>query len=140
MKDGEIVINGITTSYTKFGAAMGEGFLDALSEPLTPKAYIENSSRLEDGKRVVVGTVRFESRTLNLDFTITGSSEADFKAKKKAFLAEMYKGEVSINVPILGETYHLTYKGKGSTYALSPARNFCHMVLKFEEPNPSDRV
>ena len=37
--------------YDTFGVRMGDGFLDALTEPLTLKENIENESRLEHGKR-----------------------------------------------------------------------------------------
>lgn len=70
--------------YDTFGVRMGDGFLDALTEPLTLKENIENESRLEHGKRIIVdANPKIASRELLLDFTITGSSKEDFLQKKK---------------------------------------------------------
>lgn len=33
-----------------FGVRMGDGFLDAICSPLPLKEFVENTSRLEDGK------------------------------------------------------------------------------------------
>lgn len=138
----ELRINGSSTVYKDYGVRMGEGFLDALTEPLSLKENIENESRLEHGKRVIVEeTPKFSSREVILDFTICGKTPSDFLTKKNAFLALMYKGEVTIQVPQESEdVYHLIYRGKGSEYSMNTLRTFCHMMLKFEEPNPGNRV
>ncbi len=138
----ELRINGSSTVYQDYGVRMGDGFLDALTEPLSLKENIENESRLEHGKRIVVEeTPKFQSREVILDFTIAGNTPADFRAKKKAFLAMMYQGVVTIQVPQESEdVYHLIYRGKGSEYSMNAQRTFCHMMLKFEEPNPSFRT
>lgn len=140
---GDIRINGSSTVYEDWGVNMGEGFIDALTEPLTPKEYIENESRLEHGKRVVVSAddIKFASREVLLDFTIEGKDKADFLKKKNLFLAAMYKGSVTIQVPAESEdVYHLIYRGKGSEYGMNALRTFCHMILKFEEPDPTHRT
>lgn len=138
----ELRINGSSTLYRDYGVRMGEGFLDALTEPLSLKENIENESRLEHGKRVVVEeTPKYQSRDVVLDFTIRGSSPTDFRAKKNAFLALMYKGEITLEVPQeSSDVYHLIYRSKGSEYSMNPQRTFCHMMLKFEEPNPAHRT
>lgn len=138
----EIRINGSSTIYQDYGVRMGEGFLDALNEPLTLKENIENESRLEHGKRVVVeDEPKYTSREVILDFTLAGSSPTDFRKKKKDFLALMYKGEITLQVPEdSDDVYHLIYRGKGSEYAQNAQRTFCHMMLKFEEPNPAHRT
>ena len=128
--------------YQDYGVRMGEGFLDALNEPLTLKENIENESRLEHGKRVIIeDEPKFTSREVILDFTITGKDRVDFRKKKNAFLALMYKGEITLQVPEdSDDVYHLIYRGKGSEYAQNTQRTFCHMMLKFEEPDPSNRT
>lgn len=138
----ELRINGSDTVYQTYGVRMGDGFIDALTEPLSLKDFIENESRLEHGKRIVVGTSpKYQSRELTLDFTVEGSDPADFLAKKNAFLALMYAGSVEIQVPRdSADTYRLVYLGKGAEYSMNPQRTFCHMVLKFVEPNPADRA
>ncbi len=128
--------------YDTFGVRMGDGFLDALTEPLTLKENIENESRLEHGKRIIVDdNPKIASRELLLDFTITGSSKEDFLQKKNSFLALMYKGEITLQVPQESpDVYHLIYRGKGTDYGMNAQRTFCHMMLKFVEPNPANRT
>lgn len=139
----ELRINGSSTVAKDWGVKMGEGFLDALDEPLTPKDPIENESRLENGKRVVVdqNNIKFKSREITLDFTIEGKTPEEFQEHKRKFLEAMYKVDVSIQVPRhRADVYHLIYKGKGTEYGMNYQRTFCHMVLKFDEPNPMDRT
>lgn len=137
---GELYING-KDAWTEWGVNMGEGFIDAIDSLAPMKDYIENDSRLEHGKRVLVVNPKVASRDLTLHFTIKGASEADFRSKRKAFEAELYKGSVNINVPVLGtEVYHLIYLGKSVSYGLSRTRAFCTLSAKFEEPNPMNRA
>ncbi len=127
--------------YETFGVRMGDVFLDALTEPLSLKENIENESRLEHGKRIIVDeNPKIASREVLLDFTITGSSPEDFLNKKNRFLAMMYKGVIALQVPqVSPDVYHLVYRGKGSDYGMNAQRTFCHIMLKFVEPNPTNR-
>ena len=137
----ELIINNFDV-YPLYGVRMGDGFLDALTEPQTLKGNIENESRLEHGKRVIVDEdPKFTSREILLDFTITGDSPEDFLSKKNGFLALMYKGKITLEVPQVNtEVYHLIYRSKGTDYGMNAQRTFCHMMLKFEEPNPANRT
>lgn len=137
----ELIINKYSV-YDTFGVRMGDGFLDALTEPLTLKENIENESRLEHGKRIIIDeNPKIASRELLLDFTITGSSKEDFLQKKNSFLALMYKGEITLQVPQESpDVYHLIYRSKGTDYGMNAQRTFCHMMLKFVEPNPANRT
>lgn len=136
---GELFINS-KDAWDTWGVNMGEGFLDALDAPLQMKDYIENESRLEHGKRVITDNAKVDSREITLQFTIEGSSESDYRAKKKAFQAELEKGAVNIKIPALGsEIYKLVYLGKSISYGLSPDRCFAKVSSKFCEPNPMDR-
>lgn len=135
----DLLVNGANVA--GWGVRMGSGFLDALTEPLTPKDVVENESRLEHGKRVVVGSpVYFKARELTLDFTIEGATPAEFEANKQSFLSAIYQVNVTIQVPKhSANVYRLIYKGKGTDYGMNWQRTFCHMMLKFEEPNPMNR-
>lgn len=136
---GDLFINGKDALET-WGARMGNGFLDAIDGFNEMKDYIENESRLEHGKRVITDNAKVDSREITLQFTIEGSSESDYRSKKKAFQTEMEKGAVNIKVPVLGnEVYKLIYLGKSISYGLSPDRCFGKVSSKFEEPNPIDR-
>lgn len=123
-----------------WGVRMGDGFLDAIDGFNEMKDYIENESRLEHGKRMITDNAKVASREITLQFTIEGSSEGDYRSKKKAFQTELEKGAVNIKVPALGdEVYKLVYLGKSISYGLSSDRCFCKISSKFCEPNPMNR-
>lgn len=136
---GELFING-KDAWTTWGVNMGNGFLDALDAFAPMKEYIENSSRLEHGKRMITTNAKVDSRDLTLEFTIMGSSKTDYRTKKKAFQTELQAGALTLQVPALGnEVYHLVYTGKSIGYGLSLSRDFGKVSAKFTEPNPMDR-
>ena len=134
---GDLIING-KDAFSTWGVRMGDGFLDAIDGFNQMKDYIENESRLEHGKRVITDNAKVDSREITLQFTIEGSSESDYRSKKKAFQTELEKGAVNIKVPVLGnEVYKLIYLGKSVSYGLSLDRCFGKVSSKFEEPNPT---
>lgn len=136
---GDLIING-KDAFATWGVRMGEGFLDAIDGFNEMKDYIENESRMEHGKRMITDNARIASREIALQFTIEGSSESDYRAKKKAFQSEMEKGTVIIKVPTLGnEFYKLVYFGKSLSYGMNLDRCFGKVSSKFCEPNPTDR-
>ena len=128
-------------AYTTWGVRMGEGFLDVLGASSPMKEFIENKSRLEHGKRVIINDPKIDEREITLSFTIEGNSQSDYQAKKKAFFEELYKGVVDIQVPAnSNEIYHLIYLGKSVAYAQSLAQTFEKISAKFNEPNPANRT
>lgn len=136
----ELIINN-KDAYSTWGVRMGDGFLDTISTPSPMKEYIENKSRLEHGKRVIVSNPKQDEREITLTFTIEGNSKSDYQSKKNSFFNELYSGKVDIKVPDNGsEVYHLIYLGKSITYAQSVDRKFGKVSMKFSEPNPADRT
>lgn len=136
---GDLFING-KDAWSTWGVRMGDGFLDTIDGFNEMKDYIENESRLEHGKRVITDNAKVDSREITLQFTIEGSSENDYRSKKKSFQTELEKGAVNIKVPVLGnKVYKLVYLGKSVSYGLSLDRCFGKVSSKFEEPNPMDR-
>lgn len=136
----ELLINN-KNAYTTWGVRMGDKFLDTIGASSPMKEFIENKSRLEHGKRVIVNNPKLDERDITLSFTIEGNSQSDYQAKKKAFFDELYKGTVDIQVPAnSSEIYHLIYLGKSITYAQSLDRTFGKISMKFNEPNPSNRT
>ena len=89
----ELLING-ENAYTTWGVRMGEGFLDVIGASASMKDFIENKSRLEHGKRVIINNPKVDEREITLSFTIESNSQSDYQAKKKAFFDELYKGEI----------------------------------------------
>ena len=128
-------------AYTTWGVRMGEGFLDVLVASSPMKEFIENKSRLEHVKRVIINDPKIDEREITLSFTIEGNSQSDYQAKKKAFFEELYKGVVDIQVPAnSNEIYHLIYLGKSVAYAQSLDQTFGKISAKFNEPNPANRT
>ena len=73
MKD-ELRING-KDAYTTWGISMDNNALSELMTPSSNKTFIENESRLEHGKRVVIANPRVDVRNLTLQINLTASSE-----------------------------------------------------------------
>lgn len=137
--NGDLIINN-KDAWSTWGVCMGDGFLDTIDSFNEMKDYIENESRLEHGKRVITDNAKVASREITLQFTIEGSSESDYRTKKKAFQAELERGTVNIKIPALGtELYKLVYLGKNVSYGLSLDRCFGKVSSKFCEPNPANR-
>lgn len=89
---GDLLINN-KDAYTTWGVNMGDGFIEAIYAPLPMKDVIENKSRLQDGKRVIIENRKVDERDLTLTFTLKGVSPSDYIAKYKAFLDEKNKGD-----------------------------------------------
>jgi hypothetical protein len=133
---GDLLINGVD-AYT-YGVVMGEGFIGALLAPPPQKDNIENSSRNENGKRIIPNP-KMEDRTLNLVFNVEGSTSSVFVANLKTLYSAFGGGELKINVPSVGsEIYKLYYK-KSTQYAVNTEMTFCKITATFSEPDPSDR-
>lgn len=137
---GELLING-KDAYSTWGVRIGDKFLDTIGASSHMKEFIENKSRLEHGKRVIMNNPKLDERDITLTFTIEGKSKSDYQSKKKAFYEELYKGKVDIQVPDNSdEVYHLTYTGKNVSYAQSLDRTFGKVSMRFNEPNPANRT
>lgn len=81
----DLLINN-KNAYITWGVRMGDGFLDTIGAPAPMKEFIENKSRLEHGKRVIVSNSKLDEREITLSFTIEGSSQMDYQGKEKIFL------------------------------------------------------
>lgn len=132
----DLMINGVDASV--YGISMGDGFIDSLQTPSPLKDFIENISRLDDGKQVMYHNPRLTDRDLTLNFVIIGTDSNDFQTKKKAFENLLYSGKVVITVSFLNESFRLTYQ-RFQSFAQNSARTSCKMAVKFNEPDPSNR-
>lgn len=135
----DLLINSVD-AYKTYGVRMGDEFLDAIQAEAPMKGYTTNDNRLENGVRYG-STPKIDERSVNLMFTIEGNSPADFKAKKKAFDAILYAGDVTICVPAdSDDIYHLKYTGASVTFARNIARTFAKISVSFKEPDPTNRT
>ena len=135
----DLLING-RDAYAVWGVRMGDNFLDVVGSSVPIKELIENKSRVEHGKRVIINNPKLDERELTLTFTIEGSSQSDYQVKKTSFFEELYKGVIAVQIPANGsDIYHLICLGKSVTYAQSLDRTFGRISAKFCEPNPAVR-
>lgn len=136
----DLLING-KNAHTEWGVRMGDNFLDTINNYYPLKEYITNNDRLKDGVQYANVIPKVNERNLTLIFTMEGASASDFTAKNKAFVNEMRKGDVSIQVPDDSpDVYHLKYTGKSCTFAKNTERTFAKLGLAFIEPNPTNRT
>ncbi|EEY84083.1 hypothetical protein HMPREF0103_0027 [Bacteroides sp. 2_1_33B] len=135
---GQLYINN-RDAYVVYGVVMSDNFLENISIAAPLKDFIENESRLEHGKRMIISNPRLASRNVTLTFTINGKTSEEYLDHYRAFVTELHKGNVALRVPALGETYKLVYLNSAS-YALDGSRTVSKLACKFVEPNPQDRT
>ena len=143
---GDLLINN-RDAFLVWGVNMGDGFIESLYAPLPMKDVIENKSRLQDGKRVIIENRKVDERDLTLTFTLKGDSPSDYAAKYKSFLNEITKGEFTIKIPPLGEdVYHYVPVRscaeciRSASFGFNPSRIFSKISVKLNEPNPANRI
>lgn len=134
---GELFING-SDAWATWRVAMGEGFIENLLAPSGIKDFIENESRLENGKRVVFNNPKVASREVTLTFNIHGDSSSNYLENYKSFSDVLQAGKVIVRVPVIDMTFTLVYK-KSSSFALGRSRMNSKLSVKFEEPDPTNR-
>lgn len=123
------------------GVRPGKDFKDSLLAPLEAKEYVYNESRLEDGIRVFNTPIKYKSRSLTLEFQITGSTKADMEARKQRLYDMFSMGTVDIEVPeFCSGVFHLIYTGKSPSYSSGLSGCACKIKVGFDEPNPTDRT
>ena len=127
---GDLYING-NDAWGTYRVAMGEGFIQTLLTPAGNKDFIENESRLENGKRVVFNNPKVASRDLTLTFNIHGDTQKEYMLNYKAFVAVLQQGKVVLRVPDLDK--------RSSSFALDRNRLNSRLSVKFEEPDPTSR-
>lgn len=135
---GELYING-KDAYTTWGMSMDDTSLADLMTPSSNKEYIENKSRLEHGKRVVVVNPRVEERNLTLQLNLTAVNEADFFAKYNLFCQELEKGELEIRTKYQPTVVYRTIYLSCQQFSQF-MRGIGKFALKLNEPNPKDRA
>lgn len=75
--EGEFYIND-KDAYTTWGISMDTSSLSALMTPPPMKEFIENKSRLENGKRVITSDSKIDERNITLTFNLTAKAKISF--------------------------------------------------------------
>lgn len=127
----QIKINGAYVN----GVMMGDGFLNALHQPLERKECIYNESRLKNGKTLVDMPNRFKARSLVLTFVVFGETKADFETNKAHLLDLVDSDKIELSTSHdESEVHELIYTGKNVSYADNGLS--CLLTLGFNEPKP----
>lgn len=137
MPKGELFING-KDAYTEWGLSMEVGGLSALMTPPPNKEFIENKSRIEHGKRVIVSNPKVDERDLNLPIHIRAITTDDFMTKYASFCEELRTGKLDITTKYRpNEVYRTTYINCSQFSQFR--QQMAKFTLKLNEPNPYDR-
>lgn len=137
MKD-ELFING-KDAYLTWGISMADTSLSELMTPPSNKAFIENESRLQHGKRVVPVDPKWDQRNLTLQINLTAATETQFLARYDGFCKELATGVLHIKTKYQpGVVYKTIYLSCGQFSQFM--RGIGKFSLKLNEPNPNDRT
>lgn len=126
--------------YTEYGVTLTRGWREEILKPTAMKSYIQNTSRLEDGIRMVASKnyAKVDSREISLSMILKGSDETDYLTKYENFLNKIaFSGLIYLKIPVMKRIFKVVYSdcSKYGDYGLKIG-NF---TLKFTEPNPKDR-
>lgn len=138
MLKGQLYING-KDAYTAYGIIMSETALSTLMTPAPSKDYINNSSRLVDGKRVFKGNVKMDEREMTLSFNMIAKDKDTFLTNYAKFCEEVLaKGEIVIHTSFLPNVWYRCIYISCSQFSQF-MRKIASFSLKLNEPDPSNR-
>ena len=138
MPKGELFING-KDAYIEYGLSMQTSGLSSLMTPVPNKEYIQNKSRQEHGKRVIVSDPKLDERDLSLSVHITSKTKEDFLSKYSRFCDVLAKGSIEISTVYQPDiVYRMNYVScsQFSEFRLGIAK----FTLRLNEPNPANRT
>ena len=135
---GDLFINN-KDAYTEWGVGLENGGLSNLMTPPPSKAYIENSSRLLDGKQILPAPIKLKDRDVSLTFHLVASGYEDFTLRLESFMSELRSGTIELRTKYQpGIIYRLYYQ---SSTQFSQIRGCLgKFIIKFNEPDPSHRT
>lgn len=134
----DITING-KNAKTTWGIVFDTSAISALMTPAPVKDRIEDSSRLEHGKRVVATSDKLDARTnIQLTFTLHAANETEFFTRYDSFCSELESGAFNI---IMSSRPTVAYKClyKSCRQFTQYNNRLAKFSLTVEEPNPKDR-
>ena len=136
--EGEFYIND-KDAYTTWGISMDTSSLSALMTPPPMKEFIENKSRLENGKRVITSDSKIDERNITLTFNLTAKSEDQFFVRYNSFCEELATGVLHIRSKYQPNVVHKTIYLSCNQFTQF-MRGIASFSLKLVEPNPADRT
>lgn len=136
MANRDISINRIPLR--SIGATLLTGAYSALLTPPPLKDFVKNEDPTKPGTDVLVNNPVVSERDITLTFLIEGADRHSFLSNYKAFISELQKGKVTLYIPDLNWYFHLLYTN--STQFENYRLNACKIAVKFNEPNPANRI
>lgn len=135
--EGQLFINN-KDAYTTWGISMDTSSLSALMTPAPNKEFIENSSRLEHGKRVISSNPKVDARDITLTINLTAKNEQQFFDRYLSFCSELETGVLNIKTSFQPNVvYKMIYLSCNQFTQFM--RGIASFSLKLNEPNPKDR-
>lgn len=135
--EGQLFINN-KDAYTTWGISMDTSSLSALMTPAPNKEFIENSSRLEHGKRVITSSPKVDARDITLTINLTAKNEQQFFDRYLSFCSELETGVLNIKTSFQPNVvYKMIYLSCSQFTQFM--RGIASFSLKLNEPNPKDR-
>lgn len=134
---GELFINN-KDAYITWGISMDNTSLSSLMTPPSLKEFIEDTSRLEHGKRVDTSNPKINERNVTLQINLTARDKDDFFSRYISFCEELATGVLEIRTKYQPTVlYRMTY------ISCSQFSQFMQGIGKFtlrlNEPDPSNR-
>lgn len=134
---GDVFINN-KDIYSLWGAGLIEGGLSALMTPARSKSFIENDSRILDGKQVLEMPIKYQDRDVTLTFYLRASGYAQFTSRLEGFMAELKSGTIELRTRYQpGIKYRLKYLS--ATQFSQVGGCLGKFQIKFNEPDPTNR-
>ena len=135
----KLIINGENAD-EKWGISLGESSLSELMTPPANKAFIENESRLQHGKQILVANPKVEARNLTLQLNLTAATKSAFFDKYNLFCKEVLAtGVLNIESGYQEEVVYKTIYVSCSQFSQF-MQGIAKFSLKLIEPDPSDRM
>lgn len=134
----QLYING-KNAYTTWGIFLEDGALSALMTPPPSKAFISNTYRSKDGKRIVRNNPRVDERDITLPFCMTAATEEAFLSNYASFCEELATGWLIINTHFQPDVYYRC-SFTSCTQFSQFARQIAKFSLKLNEPDPTNRA
>lgn len=127
-------------AYVHWGVSLGESALTNLMTPAAPKAFVANESRLEDGKRYILSTLRLQERKVTFDVNMVAKDRATFLQRYEDFLLTVRIAKViKLQHRLLPYTFRLIYNDC-TNYTQYLEGGIAKMSLTFTEPDPTNRT
>lgn len=137
MSLGDFYINN-KDAYVTWGISMDTSTLSSLMSPPSNKEFIENKSRLEDGKRVIISNPKIDERTITLTFSLSAKTEEEFFSRYNNFCKELSTGILNIKTKYQPNVLYRTVYVSCNQFTQF-MRGIAKFSIKIVEYNPANR-